>query len=143
MKNKEIKEKIKAYYIGNDIDELLDHITNLEQKINQYENPDDMILFYMWLDEKAKDKMKQLKQENERLKEQLEDETLNKEIAQGHRKQVQDIELQERKELEDYKSRIDIANILLKLLHYKFADNDSIHYEISDIENILTGDDEE
>ena len=48
---------------------LLDYITNLQEKVNQYENPDDMTLFYMWLDEKAKDKMKELKQKNERLKE--------------------------------------------------------------------------
>ena len=48
---------------------ILDYITNLQEKVNQYENPDDMTLFYMWLDEKAKDKMKQLQKENERLKE--------------------------------------------------------------------------
>lgn len=49
-------------------DKILDYITNLQQKTEQYENPDDMTLFYMWLDEKAKDKMKQLQEENERLK---------------------------------------------------------------------------
>lgn len=37
-----------------------DKITNLQQKIDQYENPDDYTLFYMWLDEKAKDKIKEL-----------------------------------------------------------------------------------
>ena len=46
---------------------LLDYITNLQQKVDQYENPDDMTLFYMWLDEKAKDKMKCLEEENKRL----------------------------------------------------------------------------
>lgn len=51
------------------IRQLEDYITNLQQKIEQYENPDDMTLFYMWLDAKAKDKMKELEQENERLKE--------------------------------------------------------------------------
>lgn len=30
MKDENIKEKIKAYYIGNDIDKLLDYITNLQ-----------------------------------------------------------------------------------------------------------------
>ena len=44
----------------NDNKHLLDYITNLQEKVNQYENPDDMTLFYMWLDEKAKDKMKEL-----------------------------------------------------------------------------------
>lgn len=29
-------------------------------KVETYENPEDLTLFYMWLDEKAKDKMKQL-----------------------------------------------------------------------------------
>ena len=65
---------------------ILDYITNLQEKVNQYENPDDLTLFYMWLDVKAKDKMKELednlysanqavnelldvKEENERLKE--------------------------------------------------------------------------
>ena len=46
---------------------LLDYITNLQERIDQYENPDDMTLFYMWIDEKAKDKMKQLEEENKRL----------------------------------------------------------------------------
>ena len=46
---------------------LRDYITNLQEKVEQYENPDDMTLFYMWLDEKAKDKMKQLQEENKRL----------------------------------------------------------------------------
>ena len=32
-----------------------------------YENPDDMTLFYMWLDEKAKDKIKQLQEERKTL----------------------------------------------------------------------------
>lgn len=34
----------------------------LKEKINQYENPEDLTLFYMWIDEKAKDKMKELQQ---------------------------------------------------------------------------------
>lgn len=51
---------------------LLDYITNLQEKVDQYENPKDYTLFYMWLDEKAKDKMKELQQENERLKDEIE-----------------------------------------------------------------------
>lgn len=68
------------------VDHIIDYITNLQEKVNQYENPDDLTLFYMWLDVKAKDKMKELednlysatqvvnelldvKEENERLKE--------------------------------------------------------------------------
>ena len=41
-----------------EVKELIDYITNLQEKVNQYENPDDMTLFYMLLDTKAKDKMK-------------------------------------------------------------------------------------
>ena len=47
---------------------LLDYITNLQEKVEQYENPEDMTLFYMWLDEKTKDKMKKLQEENNNLK---------------------------------------------------------------------------
>lgn len=36
--NEEIKEKIKAYYIANDIDKILNYITNLQQKVEQLEN---------------------------------------------------------------------------------------------------------
>ncbi len=54
------------------LNQLKDYITNLQQKVEQYENPDDLTLFYMWLDEKAKDKMKELQQENEKLKDELE-----------------------------------------------------------------------
>lgn len=58
---------------------LEDYINNLQQenqqlkeKINTYENPDDLTLFYMWLDEKAKDKIKELKQKNESLRKRIE-----------------------------------------------------------------------
>ena len=84
--NDEIKEilsfDVNADYKRLSIDEitiLKDYITNLQEKINQYENPDDLTLFYMWLDEKAKDKMKELqttvnncKEENEGYKQERE-----------------------------------------------------------------------
>ena len=46
---------------------LLDYITNLQERINNYENPEDLTLFYMWLDEKAKDKLKGLQQRIDKL----------------------------------------------------------------------------
>ena len=49
------------------IDKILDYITNLQEKVDQYENPDDMTLMFMWCDEKTKDKIKQLQEENEKL----------------------------------------------------------------------------
>lgn len=45
---------------------MANYITNLQQKVEQYENPEDLTLFYMWLDEKAKEKMKELQQEIQR-----------------------------------------------------------------------------
>ena len=48
--------------------DCIEYINNLQQenkelkeRINTYENPEDLTLFYMWLDEKAKDKIKELK----------------------------------------------------------------------------------
>lgn len=40
--------------------ELIDYINQLETKINTYENPEDMTLMFMWCNEKAKDKIKEL-----------------------------------------------------------------------------------
>lgn len=40
--------------------ELQQKVNQLETKINTYENPEDMTLMFMWCDEKAKDKIKQL-----------------------------------------------------------------------------------
>ena len=76
--NKEIKEILEGIEVvikhdgtlefnAKELKILLDYITNLQEKVDQYENPDDLTLFYMWLDEKAKDKMKQLQEENKRL----------------------------------------------------------------------------
>ena len=46
--------------------ETLEKIQNenkqLKEKLNTYENPDDMTLMFMWCDEKAKDKIKELTQ---------------------------------------------------------------------------------
>lgn len=55
----EIKEKIKAYYIGNDIDEILDYITNLQKYYNDNLNKYEELLV----------KYSNLQKENEILKE--------------------------------------------------------------------------
>ena len=92
--SEEIKEKIKAYYIANDIDKILSYITSLQQKVEQlekeneqlrtqvntYENPDDLTLFYMWLDEKAKDKIKQLENIRKEAIKIIEEDILGKKI---------------------------------------------------------------
>lgn len=79
--NDEIKELMTNIIYNEDVNgfictderykEIKNYITNLQQKVEQYENPDDLTLFYMWLDEKAKDKMKKLQQENEKSKERI------------------------------------------------------------------------
>lgn len=43
----EIKEKIKAYYVDNDIDEILDYITNLQEEKDKYKNVIDKIKEYI------------------------------------------------------------------------------------------------
>lgn len=45
-----------------------DEYQDLKEKIKMYEDPDDLTLFYMWLDERAKDKLKKLEEENMRLR---------------------------------------------------------------------------
>ena len=49
----------------------LEEIERLNKKIEQYENPEDMTLMFMWCDEKAKDEIKRLNKENEELKHKL------------------------------------------------------------------------
>lgn len=40
--------------------EMKEEIERLNKKIEQYENPEDMTLMFMWCDEKAKDEIKRL-----------------------------------------------------------------------------------
>ena len=53
------------------IEKLLSYIEQLEKKVDQYENPEDLTLFYMWLDTKAKDKMKYMENQIMILKQQI------------------------------------------------------------------------
>ena len=41
--SEEIKEKIKSYYIANDIDKILNYITNLQQKVEQLEKENEYL----------------------------------------------------------------------------------------------------
>ena len=41
----------------------------LKEKLDKYENPEDMTLMFMYCEEKAKDKIKELQQENQKYKE--------------------------------------------------------------------------
>ncbi len=59
-------------HIAKAIEFILKENQELKKKINTYENPEDLTLMFMYCDEKAKDKIKCLEQENQQLKQQLE-----------------------------------------------------------------------
>ena len=125
----------------NDKAKLIDCITNLEQKVEQYENPDDYTLFYMWLDAKAKDKMKQLQEENERLKE---IEKFKFSIRKDETKIPPIVTKNYKREYEDYKSRCEKA-IERLTLNGDIQEKDVIEIfanAIRDTRNILNGGDE-
>ncbi len=44
------------------VDGLCQETTELKERIKMYEDPDDLFLMFMWCDEKAKDKIKELQQ---------------------------------------------------------------------------------
>ena len=52
--------------------EIQQEIQQLKDKINTYENPEDLTLMFMYCDEKAKDKIKQLKEIIKEVREYIE-----------------------------------------------------------------------
>jgi len=126
--------------------ELENKITNLQEKVNQYENPDDMTLFYMWLDEKAKDKLtnlQQIEQEHQRINGELREENkkLNELLHDADNEVVSYANA-----CIDLQSKIDKAIPILKELNIKLKDILKIGIdikEISDIEETLQGEDNE
>ena len=108
---------------------LLDCITNLQEKVDQYENPNDLTLFYMWLDEKAKDKMKQLQKKYERMKENA------KILSNGYN----DLEKRNEKAIEYLEDRIENSEgcIYVEIPEEKYI------LEQEEILNILKGEDKE
>ena len=57
------------YVYRNKVKELQQENQQLKDKINTYENPEDLTLMFMYCDEKAKDKIKQLKEVVEEVRE--------------------------------------------------------------------------
>ena len=55
-------EDFMRYVYRNKVKELQQENKQLKEKINTYENPEDLTLMFMYCDEKAKDKIKQLKE---------------------------------------------------------------------------------
>ena len=53
--------------------ELQQENQQLKEKINTYENPEDLTLMFMYCDEKAKDKIKQLKEVIEEVRKYIEE----------------------------------------------------------------------
>lgn len=103
-------------------EEMPEKIKELQQKIKQYEDPDDLTLFYMWLDTKAKDKMKQLESEIIMLKQQ------NQIVA---------------KLGDDYKSRCEKAIEYIKEHQGKDEFLNLNEWQTRDLLNILNGGDKE
>lgn len=67
MNYKNAYEEMKRLY-----DKLQQENQQLKDKINTYENPEDLTLMFMYCDEKAKDKIKQLKEVIEEVREHIE-----------------------------------------------------------------------
>lgn len=141
MKDEEIKETLDILKKCKDYDDevylikqhgatlLLDYITNLQERVNQYENPDDLTLFYMWLDEKAKDKLKKMQEENKILKENAE-----------HNDKVVD---KARWNEMIYKSRCEKGIEYIKDWQSFPHTNGSTHNELRNLLNILQGENNE
>ena len=58
------------------IENIKQESNQLKDKINTYENPEDLTLMFMYCDEKAKDKIKQLKEVIEEVREYIEKSSL-------------------------------------------------------------------
>lgn len=64
QRNRELNSNREHY-----IKQLEQENKQLKEKIKTYEDPEDMTLMYMWCNEKAKDKIKQLKEVIEEVRE--------------------------------------------------------------------------
>lgn len=134
---------------ANEINLLLDYITNLQEKVEQYENPDDLTLFYMWLDEKAKDKMKKLQEENKELKAKLEMyengvyfSSENDKLQEENERLNKGLEYAKRIE-KDYKTKFDKAIEYLNDNCFLPTTTNEYIFSPKHLMNILKGDDKE
>ena len=66
------------------IENIKQESNQLKDKINTYENPEDLTLMFMYCDEKAKDKIKQLKEVIEEVREYIENNIYYR-VADGSR----------------------------------------------------------
>lgn len=63
---------MKVFNLAEELEKERKKNKELKEKINMYENPDDMTLMFMWCDEKAKDKIKQLQERIDKAIEEIE-----------------------------------------------------------------------
>ena len=61
------KKHTQIYRDSKKVELLQKQNTELKEKVNTYENPEDLTLMFMYCDEKAKDKIKELKQDIKNL----------------------------------------------------------------------------
>ena len=93
------------------LEQLQQENQELKEKIKTYEYPEDLTLMFMYCDEKAKDKIRELKKQLEDKEERLERLRIS---AIGHAKRELDLENQQKefiKWLEDYLNLFDYMNI--------------------------------
>ena len=113
----EIKEKIKAYYVANDINKILDYITNLQTIEQQYS---------AILSENAEleNKITNLQEENERLKLVIKNHSI----------------IIPKNKIIDYKSRIEKAIEYIKNINERaYKDDYGTCFSTYDLLNILQG----
>lgn len=112
QENQELKEKIKGIqeerdYLFNKLSIENKYLTKenkqLKEKINTYENPEDMTLMFMYCDEKAKDKIKQLKERVDYLE------------RSNNRREETIINLRHEQQLDKYKEVVEAVNNIIKM----------------------------
>ena len=133
----------------------------IKKKLDKYEDPEDLTLFHMWLDEKAKDKIKQLQEENKNLKQINEEHRkLNGELREENEKSKNGVSLEKASDktmiltqkfvIEQLKTRINKAIEYIKndMPYLEEPDDDyennhkMVEYDNSILLNILQGSDE-
>lgn len=107
------KQELKQKYLNAvaDYETTMSELQELKKQIETYEDPKDLTLMFMYCDEKAKDKIRELKKQLEDKEERLERLRIS---AIGHAKRELDLEKQQKefiKWLEDYLNLFDYRNI--------------------------------
>ena len=127
---KALNDKEKQEWFNNDMfDTYKLEIERLNKKIEQYENPEDMTLMFMWCDEKAKEEIERLKEEYVMLQNASDEveEKQDKEIERLHSiiKEVREyIEEKKYNFCDDYDLRCEDGKEILEILDKENKDGE-------------------